>query len=93
MIYGNRVGYDFLEVFGIELVEGRTFSREFATDTSRAYLLNETAVRALGWDSAVGKHIDINGEGTIIGVVKDFHLQSLHQAIEPLFSLSGFRLD
>ena len=85
MIYGTGVNYDFLEVFGIELVEGRTFSRAFATDTSRAYLFNETAVKALGWEAAVGKQIDINGEGgRIIGVVKDFHLQSLHQAIEPL---------
>ena len=84
-IFITSVGYDFLDVFDIELVEGRSFSRDFATDTTGVYLLNETAVRALGWETGLGKQLHFEaGDGPVIGVMKDFHLQSLHQPIAPL---------
>ena len=68
------------------MIEGRDFSRAFATDTS-AFLVNEAAVKRFGWDQALGKYIgDERGEliGTVIGVVKDFHFESLHTEIAPL---------
>ncbi|MFH1942256.1 MAG: ABC transporter permease [bacterium] len=83
----NFVDYDFVDVYGIEIVEGRNFSRDFPTDADGAFLLNETAVKAIGWESALGKELKhfIGGRtGKVVGVVKDFHMNSLRQAIEPL---------
>ena len=75
--------YDFVETLGLELVEGRSLSRDFATD-SLAVLLNETAVQQLGLDDPIGQQLVWPGESTytIIGVLKDFHITSLHQAID-----------
>jgi putative ABC transport system permease protein len=75
-----------IEVFGFELVQGRNFSEEIATDVTHAYILNETAVRELGWKDPVDRPFRVGGEemGQVIGVVKDFHFKSLHQKIEPL---------
>ncbi|MCB0629901.1 MAG: FtsX-like permease family protein, partial [Lewinella sp.] len=81
-IYRNRVDYYFLDLYEIELVEGRNFSPEFPSDTRDRYLLNETAVKTLGWESAVGKSFK---DGEVIGVVKDFHFHKLDQTIKPLF--------
>jgi len=85
------VDHDFIHTFGMEIVAGREFSREYAADAQEAFILNEAAVKKLGLDSAVDKKIKMESvaagkprEGKIIGVVKDFHLQSLHHAIEPL---------
>lgn len=78
---------DFLDVFGIQLAAGRNFSQSFAADTPDAALINETAARTFGWtaEEAVGKHFVHNHqELTIVGVVKDFHMHSMHMAIEPL---------
>ena len=88
------VDYDFLDTLGIELAAGRNFSKEFATDESSAFILNETAVRKLGWDDPLNKQIiwpssllrrdAIVKTGRVIGVVKDFNVTSLHQVIEPV---------
>ena len=81
------VDHDFVEAMGIELAEGRDFSQEFATDADEAFVLNETAVRQLGWeDRPLGRRITVQGfrRGRVIGVIKDFHAKSLHQRIEPL---------
>ena len=85
-IYEGRVNYDFLEVFGITLAAGRDFSREIKSDLSESYLINETAAKALGWtpEEAVGKQVIDEHPKTIIGVVKDFHMHSMHLAIQPL---------
>jgi len=86
-VYLLEADYDFIDVFGIELVEGRNFSREFSTD-SQAYILNETARKIFGWDKALGKRFGFRreevGTGQVIGVVKDFHFLSLHQGMQPL---------
>ena len=93
-IYHNSVDYDFLDVFGIELVAGRTFSREIAGDSLDGFIVNETAARGMGWspEEAVGKTFN-GGDGssyTIIGIVKDFHMHSLHLPIQPLMmSVNG----
>ncbi len=78
------VDHDFIKTMGIELKEGRDFSLDFASDVNKAYILNETAVRELGWNSPLGKAFEIIERGKIIGVVKDFHFLSLHSEIEPV---------
>ena len=77
-----------LPALGMEMALGRNFSREMATDTSGAVLVNETAMRQLGWDDPLNKRLyfgqqDSVGTG-IIGVVKDFHFAGMHQNIEPV---------
>ncbi len=78
----------FIETYNMEIVAGRNFSREFTTDISGAYILNETAVKQLAWDNPIGKRFgrpsERNEKGQVIGVVKDFHFRSLHETIEPL---------
>jgi predicted permease len=78
------IGYDFVKTMGIKLVDGRDFSKDRVTDTS-AYLINESAARMMGMKDPVGREITFwHGKGPIVGVMKDFHLQSLHQPITPL---------
>lgn len=87
-----HVDEDYLKTLGMELKEGRFFSKAFSTDSS-AVLINETAVRdlGLGKTSPIGKTIVRSGqhEFTIIGVVKDFHYASARQKIAPLMMLLG----
>lgn len=89
------VDLDYLQTMGMELVEGRDFTRSDFTlqDTTNdyanykaSYILNEKAVRELGWTSgqAIGKTISRGVPGTVVGVVKDFHFESLHEPIGPL---------
>jgi putative ABC transport system permease protein len=82
--------YGFIPTYGMELLAGRNFSRAFITDTAN-YIINETAVQQLGWKTAqnvVGKDMIYGGtKGKIIGVVHDFHFESLHQKIIPLLFL------
>jgi len=81
-----EVDNDFFEVFGIDIIDGRNFSETIASDVESAFILNESAVRALGWESPVGKEIINEREGIngrVIGVVKDFHNASLHSEIQP----------
>jgi putative ABC transport system permease protein len=81
------VDYDYLKTFGLEIVQGRGLSPEFATDSLEAYLINEAAVRELMLENPVGtpmRALDGHPEGKIVGVVKDFHYRSLHRKIEPL---------
>lgn len=79
--------YDFIPTYGIHMAAGRNFSREYGTDTS-GFIINEAAVKAIGWKSAeqaVGKNFTYGGiNGKIIGVMHDFHFESLHQEIKPL---------
>ncbi len=80
-IYRTYVDFDFIDVFEMALVDGRSFSPEIASD-SLAYLINESAVKSLGWNAPIGKQF---ANGKVIGVLKDFHLKTFDQAIEPLF--------
>jgi putative ABC transport system permease protein len=77
------VDWDFVETYGIEVVEGRAFSREFPTDTLQAVMINETMASDLGWtyEEAIGKKVrSADGEERVIGVFKDFYAMSLHRA-------------
>lgn len=80
------VDYNFIEMLGLEVLEGRNFSKDFITDAQDAFILNEAALKRFGWESTVGKKIEYMHfkTGTVIGVVKDFHYRSLHQKIEPV---------
>ncbi|HEV2832881.1 MAG TPA: FtsX-like permease family protein, partial [Hanamia sp.] len=78
---------DFIPAYGIKIVAGRNFSKDYGTDTS-SFLINETAVKALELksnDDAIGKQFQYGGQkGTIAGVFNDFNFESLHQRIIPL---------
>lgn len=79
------VGYDFVKTLDLRLLAGRDFSREFGADSAN-YILNETAVKKIGYTDPIGKpFIWGTNKGEIIGVLKDFHFSSMHDAIEPLF--------
>jgi putative ABC transport system permease protein len=76
---------DYLQTFRVGLAEGRFFSRDFPADQAESLVLNETAVRAMGMTSSVGKRVTIGDRAyTVIGVVRDFHQSSLHRPIEPM---------
>jgi putative ABC transport system permease protein len=78
------VGYDFTKTMNIQLVGGRDFSKDFPGDTAN-YIVNEAAVRMMKMDDPVGKQVKFwMGKGTIVGVMKDFHLGTFHSAIQPL---------
>lgn len=84
---GVNVGYDLIEALGIQVKEGRAFSKDFASEES-SVMLNESAISAMGLKDPVGKWIDLFGvRRTIVGVVKDFHFRSMYTKIEPLFIL------
>ena len=76
---------------GIEIVAGRNFSADLKTDASQSVIINETAAKKFGWDNSIGKSIQELSMSqqlkkyTVIGVVKDFHMESLHKQIAPLF--------
>jgi hypothetical protein len=77
------VGYDFVKTMQAEIVQGRDFSENFADSAN--YLINETALRKIGYKDPIGKPLTFWGiKGTIIGVIKDFHFNTLHVPIEPL---------
>ena len=81
----TSTGYDFIETFDMEVVEGRSFSKEFLTDEEEAVVINETAKKIIGMEDPVGKQLILGDSATtIIGVVKDYHFKSLHSEIEPL---------
>lgn len=80
----NRVQHDYLETYGLELAAGRDFSKEYGLDTAK-FILNEIAAEKLGLEDPVGKNIyEMDRKGRIIGVLKNYHVKSLHSPIEPL---------
>ena len=80
------VGYDFVKTMGLQLLAGRDYSNRFATD-STGFLINETARKTMGFKEPIGQTVTWgNTKGTIIGVAKDFHFQSLHIPVRPLIT-------
>ena len=79
------VDEDYLQTYGLELVAGRFFSRDFPADKSN-FVLNESAVKAMGLDDPIGRRFRARtGEGQIIGVIKDFHANTLKAKIMPMY--------
>jgi putative ABC transport system permease protein len=94
---GMNIDEDFFDTMGLEIVQGRGFSREF--NETRNVIINESTIKEFGWNNPVGMKIRyLGGEGqptgeyTIIGVVKDFHYNSLHSPINS-FVLLGLPQD
>jgi putative ABC transport system permease protein len=87
--------YDFVTALGMEIVQGRNFSRDVISDTTYAVLVNEAMVKRMSWDDPIGKKFIFQGGGPnntdiekhVVGVVKDYHQNSLYDAIEPLMIL------
>ncbi|MEM9391306.1 MAG: ABC transporter permease [Bacteroidota bacterium] len=82
-----RVNHEFLETMGVEIVEGRSFLRDSPSDTTKI-IFNEAAIRIMGYeDEPIGRVIRMWDEIDleIVGVAKDFHFQSLHSTVQPLF--------
>lgn len=80
-----RAGYGTIEVLGMEVVNGRSFSYQFDPDTA-SVILNEAAIYAMNLADPIGQRIKVYGnEREIVGVVKDFNFQSVHNKIEPMF--------
>ncbi|HEU4902667.1 MAG TPA: ABC transporter permease [Flavisolibacter sp.] len=80
----RAVDYDMLETLGIQLREGRSFSPGYGADSTKL-IFNEAAIRVMGLKNPIGTRVKMWGEDkTIIGVVKDFHVTSLHEAIPPM---------
>ena len=84
----HPVDFDFLSQFGIEVVAGRVFDRDRASDSTSAMILNEAAISHLGFaspEAALGKPFEQGDRtGEIIGVVRDYHFRSLRQEVDPV---------
>ncbi|RKX26602.1 MAG: hypothetical protein DRP45_03125 [Candidatus Zixiibacteriota bacterium] len=84
-LHFDWVGYDYDRVLDIKMAQGRFYSEEYATDASDGIVLNEEAVQLMGIDDPIGKRFSYWGrDRTIIGVVKNFHLEPLDETIKPL---------
>lgn len=87
-----RADYDFVKTLGMEIAAGRDFSRDVVSDTTYAVLVNESMVARMSWDEPIGKKFIFQGGGPnntdiekrVVGVVKDYHQNSLYDPIEPL---------
>ena len=89
--------FDFIETLGLEMAAGRSFSRDFPTDAREGFIINEAAVKDLGWtnEEAINKTFGsseindwnsgqwVNRDGKVIGVLKNFHFESLKNRIVP----------
>ncbi|MEL6536836.1 MAG: ABC transporter permease, partial [Bacteroidota bacterium] len=83
------VGYQFVETMGIEVVEGRTFSPDFAQE-ELSLVVNEAAADIIGRENLVGRRLyDGDDEKVVVGIVKNFHVQSLHDPMEPMIMRFG----
>ena len=101
MVDAMNADEDFIKTFEIELVAGRNFSKNIATDADESVIINESAARKFGWNNPIGKKISVFTsetddpnevtDYTVIGVVKDFHVITMHMAIGPL--VMGCRTD
>jgi putative ABC transport system permease protein len=83
---------DFIKTYNIKVLAGRDFSKDILTDKEQAFILNQAAAKELGWDDPIGKEFQLTFQtndavvrkGKVIGMVEDFHYQSLYSKIEPL---------
>ena len=80
------IDYDLFKTLGMKLVAGREFSEEFATDSKKSIIVNEALVKKFGIEDPIGKTFNYR---TIIGVVRDFHFDSLHHKVEPAIMSLG----
>ncbi len=83
--YRMIVDYDFFDLYGIRLADGRTFSSDMATDDGNAYIINRAAAKRMGFKSPLNARFGFDGKmGTVVGITEDFNFESLHKSITPL---------
>ncbi|MEX2116750.1 MAG: ABC transporter permease [Bacteroidota bacterium] len=86
-----HVDHNFMRTYGVSFTAGRDFDINLASDSTEAFILNEASLAVIGWQSAeeaIGRRIEYgNRKGRVVGVVKDFHFESLHQSIVPIIFL------
>lgn len=81
----SSVGYDFIKLMNLDIVEGRDFSSNISTDSALAFMVNETAVKEMNLEQPIGKWVSAwNKKGKIVGILKDYHTHSLHEPIKPI---------
>lgn len=93
-VSGEKIGFgyigvddNFLSTLEVELLEGRNFSSEFGTDPEESIIVNEAFLKAVGWQSGVGQEVEFewkNKKMKVIGVIRDYHFNSLKEKISPL---------
>jgi putative ABC transport system permease protein len=89
MFTNTSAGYDLVKSMGLQMVAGRDFSPVYGTD-SVGYLLNEEAAKRVGYKDPIGKRLTFwKKKGTIVGVIRNFHFNSLHDPIRPLIVRFG----
>jgi putative ABC transport system permease protein len=94
----KRMDENYLNVLQIPLVKGRSFSENFPGDSTTSVVINETFAKQAGWNNPIGKQVDFfwdnNRKVTVVGVVKDYHFESLQAKIMPLLFVADphFRL-
>ena len=84
--YYAGVDFDFLHLYGIQIADGRPFSQAFS-DQNGAFLMNETAAKRTQWEKPIGRELIHSGKykGKVVGILRDFHFQSLHNPVAPLY--------
>jgi ABC-type antimicrobial peptide transport system permease subunit len=88
-----RTGYDLVETLNMELKEGRSFSRNFSAESSNV-IFNEAAIESMGLTNPVGQTVRVRGEEKqIIGVVKNFHFESLYENVHPFYFMLSDRAE
>jgi len=81
----SSVGFDFIKLMHLQIAQGRDFSRQMITDSTDAFMVNEEAVRQMGMKNPIGQWVSAwNKRGHIVGILKDFHTQSLREPIMPV---------
>jgi len=93
-----HIDHDYLKLFKVPFAAGRDFNAELASDSIGSFIINESAVYQIGWESAesaIGREVSYAGvKGQITGVVKNFHFESLHQSIAPIiFKITNDRFN
>jgi len=89
------VDFDFFETLENRIVTGRSFSEEYGMDSVSTFILNETAVKDIGWEDPIGKWFETSTldpatdnwrtrRGIVVGVAEDFHFESVHNTIQPV---------
>ena len=81
--------FNYFTTLGIEVLEGRDFSSAHSIDTATGIIINEAALKVFGWEDPIGQKLQVNTniDGEVIGVVKDFHFNSLHDPIDPIVTV------
>ena len=82
------VDHDFVETVGIEMLEGRDFSRDFPADTTQGVIVNEVLAQRMNWDDPLGKRVQISSDtvnlARVIGLMKNFHQTGMYNPLESL---------